>query len=218
MVGSQNVWLNFIYNPNNVPADAYESNNTAGSATLLTGNDQMLTGGTISQGDVDYYRLLATTTGLMTIDLRFPLANGNLDMRVLDARALRSCKAMRFLLKSSCRQTLSLVGPTTLSSSRRRQGLAVPTHCKSMFPPPKAVEVRPDAITTSTADAPTLIDVLANDRDPDGELSRAQLSIISAGRGSIEIISGSQPKVRYTLHLDSQAWIALVMPSLTHKA
>ncbi len=85
VVGSQNVWLNFLYDPNRVPADGYESNDSAASATQLTGNDQSLTGGTISQGDMDFFRLPANTSGLMTVDLQFPAANGNLDLRLTDA-------------------------------------------------------------------------------------------------------------------------------------
>lgn len=198
VVGSQNVWLNFIYDPISVPSDAYESNNSLGSATPLTGTDQLLTGGTISQGDVDYFRIAAATTGLMTVDLRFPLANGNLDMRLLDASGSTivqgtSASSQEFLSINivAGRVYYILVESPTV-------GIGGAYSLQIDVPPPQAAEGRADAATTSTNDAPITLNVLANDRDPDGDVSRAQLAVASLGAGAIEIVSGSVPSLRYT--------------------
>lgn len=199
VVGSQNVWLNLVYDPNNVPADAYESNNSIGSATPLTGNDQTLTGGTLSQGDVDYFRLPANTSGRLTVDLQFPAANGNLDLRLLDASG-------NTLARSNTTNSPETLVVNIVAGSVYYVVVESPTGgiggaytLQIDVPAAQAAEARADSATTSTDDAPIILDVLANDRDSDGDLSRSRLTVATGGRGTVEVISsGARPALRYT--------------------
>ena len=199
VVGSKNVWLNFIYDPNAVPADAFESNNSTGSATLLTGNDQSLNDGTLSQGDIDYFKLTANTSGLLALNLQFPAASGNLDLRLLDANGTT-------LVRSNGSGSQELISASIAAGATYyvvvespTGGVGGPYSLQIDVPSAQAAEGRADSITTSTRDAPSVIDVLSNDRDPDGDLNRSQLSISNPARGTVEVItSGATPALRYT--------------------
>lgn len=199
VVATQNVWLNFIYDPNSVPADAYENNNAIGSATSLSGSDQTLSGGTISQGDVDYFRLAATTGGLLNIDLQFPAANGNLDLRLLDSSgatvAVSNSSTTRETIANSivAGRTYYIVVESPTGSIGGAYSLQIDV------PTAQAADGKPDSMTTSSDDAPSILDVLANDRDPDGDLARSQIAIFTEGRGAVEILNnGASPTLRYT--------------------
>ncbi len=66
-------------------------------------------------------------------------------------------------------------------------------------PPPQAPDGRADSATTALDDAAITINVLANDRDADGDLLAATLTIITPGRGSVEFVMiGGAPMLRYT--------------------
>ncbi len=198
-VGAQNVWLNFIYNPNAVPADAYEGNNSTAAATALSGNDQTLTGGTISQGDIDYYRLVATTSGQLKVDLLFPAANGNLDLRLLDAGGATLVRSNGTTSQETILGSVIAGGTYYVVVESPTNGIGGAYTLQVDVPAAQPAQGLIDSATTSVDDAPLVIDVLANDRDPDGDVSRAQLSIASRGRGTIEIVnSGARQAVRYT--------------------
>ncbi len=146
VVAAQNVWLNFLYDPESVPADAMESNNSPGSATVLSGDDQTIVGGTISRGDIDYFRLAATTTGPMTASLQFPVANGNLDLRLIDAGGATLAFANTSNSQETLRPTLLPVESFTWLSNRPPVASVEPITCRSMFPRrkrPKDAPIRP---------------------------------------------------------------------------
>ncbi len=199
VVAAQNVWLNFLYDPESVPADAMESNNSPGSSTVLSGDDQTIVGGTISRGDIDYFRLAATTTGPMTASLQFPVANGNLDLRLIDAGGA----TLAFANTSNSQETLSanvVAGRVVyLVVESPTGGIGGAYNLQVDVPPAQAAEGRADTATTSLDDSPITLDVLANDRDNDGDLSRAQLTMGNRGRGTLEVVNnGASPVVRYT--------------------
>ncbi len=136
VVAAQNVWLNFLYDPESVPADAMESNNSPGSATVLSGDDQTIVRGTISRGDIDYFRLAATTTGPMTASLQFPARpTANLDLRLIDAggATLASCQHLQ-LSRNPFGQRCCRSSRFTWLSNRPPVASVEPITCRSMFP------------------------------------------------------------------------------------
>ncbi len=169
-VSNQNVWLNFLYDPNSVPADAYESNNTPGSATLLSSSDQRLTDGTISAGDVDYYRLPATTGGLLSVNLQFPANNGDLDVRLLDAAGSTLATSNTGTAQELLNFPITAGRTYFLVVESHAGGVGGPYALDIDVPPPQAPDGRADSATTALDDAAITINVLANDRDADGDL------------------------------------------------
>lgn len=195
VVGSQNVWLNFIYDPAAVPPDARESNNTPATATVLTGASQTLSGGTIHSGDIDYFRFPATTDGRLSIELRFANSAGNLDLRVLASDG-------RVLARSNTTADLESVtvdvthGKDFYIVVEGASGSAGGPYTLQLFAPAaQAPLANGDTATTSLELGATTIDVLANDRDPDGNVAQATLAIATAGRGTAVVTADR--KIRY---------------------
>lgn len=86
VVEDGNVWQNWIYDPDKIPPDNYESNNSRNAATDLGNADTTLRGLSIhSTSDVDFFRFKSPGTGPAKIDVNFSNANGDLDVQVLNS-------------------------------------------------------------------------------------------------------------------------------------
>ena len=196
VVGAHNVWLNFLYDPSEVPPDARESNNTQGTATVLTGASQTLSDGTIHRGDIDYFRFPAATDGPLRVELRFSNSAGNLNLRVLASDG-------RELARSSTTGDLESVVVNIVHGQQfyvvvegTNGGTGGPYTLQLFAPAAQAPLPRPDSATTSREFGAITIDVLANDRDPDGDVRQATLQVASAGRGTAAVTTDR--KIRYT--------------------
>lgn len=200
VVGSQNVWLNFIYDPSAVPPDAREANNTPSTATVLSGGSQTLGDGTIHSGDIDYFRFPAATDGPLRVELRFANSAGNLNLRVLaaDGRELARSSSTSDLESLTVSVTHGQIYYIVVegASGGVGGGTGGPYTLQLFAPTAQAPLARPDWATTSLDQGTIAIDVLANDRDPDGNLSQATVAIASSGRGTATVTADH--KIRYT--------------------
>lgn len=196
VVGSQNVWLNFLYDPSAVPPDSRESNNSIGTATVLTGSDQLISNGTIHRGDVDYFRFPATTSGTLRAELRFAHSNGNLDLRVLDAsgnllarsNTTSDVESINLEIRSGTDHYLVVESPDG--------SIGGPYMLQLSAPAAQPAIARADSASTALGASAILIDVLSNDSDPDGSLAAASLSLATSGRGTVDITP--ERTLRYT--------------------
>ncbi|MEX2310245.1 MAG: lysyl oxidase family protein [Pirellulales bacterium] len=68
------------------PADQFEENDTFATAYNLSAVDQTYTGLSINAtNDDDYYRIVPTVSGIMSVSLAFQHAQGDIDMQILSA-------------------------------------------------------------------------------------------------------------------------------------
>lgn len=196
VVGTQNVWLNFLYDPAAIPPDARERNDDFQTATVLTGRDQVLTDGTIHRGDVDYFRFPASTDGPMRVDLRFANSSGNLDLRVLDVYGNSIAQSATSGDLETVTVNVTHANIYYLVVEQPTGGSGGPYTLQVTTPPAQSPLARPDATTTAASAGTIFVDVMSNDNDPDGNLAGAQLSLISTGRGAAQLTGDS----RYILY------------------
>lgn len=189
VMGTQNVWLNFIYDPTDVPPDSREVNNSITSATVLTGGSQTLNQGTIHRSDVDYFKFPAISTGPMRVDLQFSNVEGNLDLRILDGNG-------NLLAQSNTANDLESI---TLNITAGNFYYLVVEHATGgtggfytlQVSPPAAQSpiARQDSATASRNGGSVAIDVLSNDNDPDGNIAQAQVSLGSVVGGTASVLA-----------------------------
>lgn len=194
-IGTTNVWKNIVYDPDLPPPDRLEPNNTLATATLLTGSKQTLAGLSIhASGDVDYFRLISKGTGTATITLDFKQAAGNLDLRLLNAAGGELAKSAT--ATDGEKITASLKRDTTyyiqvLGSGTAKNG----SYSLTVDPPVAAAPIaeRDWSNASSSKPATTIANLIANDRDPDGDPSKL-IARLSPGTHSAFSLSGSTLK------------------------
>ncbi|GAB5406736.1 MAG: hypothetical protein Aurels2KO_49670 [Aureliella sp.] len=190
-IGQTNEWLDLIYDPSAPPPDALESNNSRGTATELTGNDQTIRGLSIHTGsDVDYFKLVSEGTGAANVSIQFSHAAGNLSLRVLNS----SGTAIATAGSSTDNESLSvnLTRGATYFVEVSSVGTAVNGNYTLTVAPPKpaAPVAVNDSSNANNALRSTSINVLANDSDPDGPITSATVSM-QAGTHSAFSLEGS---------------------------
>lgn len=188
VVGATNVWKNIIYDSTKPPPDRLESNNTLATATLLNGTTQTLATLSIhNTSDVDYFRLNSLGTGTATIELTFSNAAGNLDLRLLDASG-----------KELAKSTSSTDNETIVASLKRdttyyvqvlgSAGAKNDTYSLKITPPaPAAPIAERDFGIVSSQKPSTTINLIANDRDPDGTASQLTAKLLSGAPASFAL-------------------------------
>lgn len=194
-VGTTNVWKNIVYDPDLPPPDRLESNNTLATATLLTGGKQTLAGLSIhASGDVDYFRLNSKGTGTVTITLDFKQAEGNLDLRLLNAAGAELAKSAT--ATDGEKITASLKRDTTyyiqvLGSGTAKNG----SYSLTVDPPAAAAPIAERDWSNASSSKPTttIANLIANDRDPDGDPSKL-IARLSQGTHSAFSLSGNTLK------------------------
>lgn len=190
-VGTTNVWKNIVYDPNLPPPDRLETNNSLATASLLSGSKQTLAGLSIhTSGDVDYFRLSSRGTGAATIALDFNHAAGNLDLRLLDSNGAELAKSDTATDQEKI--TTSLKRDTTyyiqvLGSGGAKSG----SYSLTVDPPAPATPIAErDWSNASSLSRTTTFNLIANDRDFDGDPSKL-LAQLSPGTPSAFSLSGS---------------------------
>ncbi len=185
-VGSQNVWLNFIYDPAFVPSDAFEGNNDTNSATVLSGNDQLLTDGTIHAGDIDYFKFPAVTTGNLRAELQFPNSSGNLDLKIIDSsgNVLGRSNSTADIETVNINITRGTTAYIVVESATG--GVGGPYSLRITAPLPQRPVAVADAYMVDVTASSATLDVLSNDRDPDGDLSAVKSIGGTASHGSVQ--------------------------------
>lgn len=197
-MGSSNIWLNFIYDPAAVPADARERNDDWSTATPLAWTSQTISDGTIHRGDVDYFRVVATSDGPMRVDLRFSNSSGDLNLRLLDgigveiAHSSTSSDLETTTVNVVHGKTYYLVVEPAIAGST-----GGPYSLQLTVPAAQAPAARPDSATTDKGAGTFAIDVLANDADPDGDIAAARVQVVASGQGAVQL-TGDARQILYT--------------------
>ncbi len=173
-VGSTNVWKNILYDPSLPPPDRLEPNNTLGTATLLDGNKQVLDGLSIhTSSDVDYFRLTSRGTGTAKFTLDFQPAMGKLELRLLNASGFAVASSTSTangaeIVANLQRDTLYYI--QVLGSGGAKNG----AYKLSVDPPAPAAPIAELDSNNASSLSPTttIANLLANDRDSDGDPSK----------------------------------------------
>ncbi len=196
-VGATNVWKNFIYDPDVIPPDALESNNSIGSATRLTGNNQSLSSLSIHvPGDRDYFRIDSLGSGSAQFDLRFDNSAGNLDLRLLDSSG-------NVLATSGTTGNLETI-TANLTRDLTYYLLVLPNggavsgsySLTVTLPQPARPVASPDRTLVDLLAPQVTIDILANDTDPDGDPAKLVPSLTPGSPPAFSI--NDQNKINYT--------------------
>lgn len=194
-VGTTNVWKNIIYDPDLPPPDRLEPNNTSATATLLSGSKQTLAGLSIhASGDADYFRLNSKGTGTATITLDFKQAEGNLDLRLLNSAGAEIAKSAT--ATDGEQITASLKRDTTYYIHVLGSGAAINGSYSLTVDPPVAappIAERDWSNASSSKPTTTIANLIANDRDSDGDPSKL-VAKLSPGTHSAFSLSGNTLK------------------------
>jgi hypothetical protein len=191
VVGTSNVWKNIVYDPNKLPPDALEPNDSLATATLLSGRTQSIANLSIhTTTDVDYFRLNSLGTGTATIAITFSNAGGNLDLRLLSSSGAELAKSTSATDNESL--TASLKRDTTyyvqVLGSAGAKNSAYTLTVTPPAPAPPIAEL--DRGIVSSVKPSTTINLIANDRDPDGVPSKLTARL-SNGTAAAFSLSGS---------------------------
>ncbi|MCA9128035.1 MAG: cadherin-like domain-containing protein [Planctomycetales bacterium] len=168
-VGSSNVWQNFIFDPNVIPPDVLEPNNSLATATQLTGAAQTQAGLSVHQStDKDYFRLVSAGTGRGSFEIRFTHSEGNLDLRLLNSSGVGIATSSG--QGNSELVTANLVrGQTYFLEVSSVGGARNGAYALLVTPPaPAAPVANTDRADANNASRSVTIDLIANDVDPDG--------------------------------------------------
>lgn len=195
-IGNANVWLNIIYDPNVIPLDRFESNDSTSAATAVAAVDQSIVLVNINTpGDLDYFRLIPNATGSMRAELQHSSALGNLDLRLLNsaggvvASSITSADVETVVFNVTRGETYYALVQSSANATSPAYQLKVD------FPEPLSPVAMRDFGTVETNTAFVDIPVLANDSDPDGTIAGAQVSILASGAGTFTVVGGV---VRYS--------------------
>ncbi len=195
-VDQTNVWRNLIYDPSAIPPDVLEANNSASTATLLTGGPQTL--GSLSihtPSDIDYFRLESKSSGLGTFSIQFSNAEGNLDLALLNASGsvIAVSNSTGDIETISANLTRGMSYYLQVNSVGGAQNANYSLAVNPPAPAPPIAEL--DRAVVSSL-APTVqLNVVANDRDPDGPASQLTAQLAS---GSPLAFSMAANTVTYT--------------------
>lgn len=183
VVGNTNVWKNWIYDPDFIPPDALEANNSIGQATDLGSTNQARNSLNIhSSSDVDFFKFVPNGTGAAQIRLSFSQADGDVDMQLLNASGTviassTSSTSNELITQNVSRGDVYYVRVFGKAGSDN-EGYALQTSLPAPTPPVAAAD---RAILNGASSVS--VDVIANDMDADGD--RAQLlAKLSSGAAS----------------------------------
>jgi hypothetical protein len=195
-VGNSNVWQNLIYDPSVIPPDRLESNNTLASATTLTGVDQALSGLSIHTAtDVDYFRITSRGNGPATFTIQFSHANGNLDLRLLDAAGKTLASSSSTSNQETINANLVRNGSYYVQVLSAAGATNAAYSLSIVAPKPAPPEANDDWGAVNSTSPTITLDVIANDIDPDGNASQLVPKLIPGTHSAFQIVSG---KVHYT--------------------
>lgn len=191
VVNSDNVWVNFIYDPNAIAPDSSESNDSTGAATQLTGRDQSLSSLTIHSGDVDFFKFVPISNGSGTVTMSLDNTRGNLDFQILNASG--TVIATSATSTNTETATINVTrGQTYFVRVFPAGNIANRYSMQLDLPEPMAPTVNPDSSLTTTGSAAIQINILANDTDPDGTASTLAPVMVSSGTGQFVVTSSKQ--------------------------
>ncbi|MFN3193026.1 MAG: Ig-like domain-containing protein [Aureliella sp.] len=190
VVNDVNVWQNWLYDPDVIPPDALESNNSRGAASQLSGEDQSFSGLNIhGSSDSDYFRLRSNGTGTGTFSIQFTHSGGNLDLQLLSAsgsvlatsNSTTNNESISYSLAKDATYYARVYGYQGARNGSYRFSVDAPQAL-----PPVA---NSDRAAFSGLDSSVVINALANDSDPDGNHATLTPVLKSNGSGAFEVTS-----------------------------
>lgn len=189
-VGSVNKWLDLIYDPSAIPADALESNNTRSAASMLTGSDQTISQLSIhTPSDVDYFSITPVGTGAADVSISFTHSAGDLSLRVMNSSGTVIASAA----SSNNNESLSvgLSRGLTYYIQVSSVGSATNGNYSLTVKPPRAAPpvAVGDSGNANNATRTANINVLSNDSDPDGNAA-SLVAKLEPGTSSAFQLSG----------------------------
>jgi uncharacterized protein YkwD len=197
VVGNSNVWKNLIYDPDAILPDASEPNNATNTATELSGRDQSLNGRSIHiAADIDFYRFQPKSTGQATIRMQFSNAAGNLDMQLLNASGSVIATA------STTGNTETITAQVTRDATYYIRAYSVGGGVNGSYtlsldaPEPIAGVANSDRASVSNESPATVVNILANDSDADGDRSKLVPQLASNAPASFNV--DSQNRLSYS--------------------
>ncbi len=186
-INSTNVWQNLIYDPTSIPPDSREPNNSLAAARALIGRDQTLNSLSIHTGDVDYFKFTADGTGSATIDLRFNNANGNIDLRLLDASGSQIAAAITSAAPESLTANLVRGQSYFVQVFSNSNATNSDYTLQLNLPEPAAPMAVADRGQTAQGAGPLTLSILANDTDADSSPNALTPVLQSSGIGTFSI-------------------------------
>ncbi len=173
VVNQANVWRNLIYDPNAIPPDALEPNNTIATGTATTGRDQTFNALSIhTAGDVDLFRFVPIGTGDATFQIQFTHAAGNLDLGLLNA------SGGVITTSSTTGNTETIHATVTRGTTYFLRVFSVGGTRNGNYrlninaPEPRPPVATPDRGAASNLARNLTLNSLANDTDPDGDRTK----------------------------------------------
>ncbi len=186
-VGASNVWQNIIYDPNAIPPDAMEPNDSPTAANDLGSRDQTLSSLSIHPGDTDYFKFTPNGTGSATFDLRFTQADGNLDLRLLNSGGTVIASSITSTAPESITANVTrgqIYYVQVFSSTNAANGQY---SLQINLPEPAAPTAKADRGMTAQGAGLLQISIVNNDSDPDGSTSTLTPTLQTLGNGSFSI-------------------------------
>lgn len=197
VVNQANVWRNLIYDPNAIPPDALEPNNTIATATATTGRDQTFNGLSIhTANDVDLFRFVPIGTGDATFQIQFTHAAGNLDLSLLNA------SGGVITTSSTTGNTETINASVTRGTTYFLRVFSVGGARNGNYrlninaPEPRPPVANLDRGAVSNLARNLTLNILANDTDPDGD--RTKLVPRLAANAPASFTLAADNRVQYT--------------------
>ena len=178
-VGATSVWHNWIYDPDVIPPDSLEVNNSTGSATDLGSSDTSRTGLNLhSSADVDFFRFRPNGNGSAQVVVSFNQTAGDVDVQLLNSAgsvvaSSASSSSNEAITHDVARDEVYFIRVFGKSGSRS-EGYSLQLTLPSPAPP----TAMPDRAILNGA-ASVTVNVLANDMDLDGDRTKLIPNLVS---------------------------------------
>lgn len=197
VVDDVNVWKNWIYDPEVIPPDTLESNNSTGAATQLTGEQQSFSGLNIhNSSDTDYFKLTSRGSGAGTFSIQFSNSAGNLDLQLLNSSGSVIASSTSTGNSESITHGLS-VDTVYYVKVIGSGGATNGNYSLTVNPPdPSPPIASADRATFTGASATIVFDALSNDSNPDGSHSELTPSWVAGTHSAFKF--NAQKQVEYT--------------------
>lgn len=199
VIGTANVKVDFMVPIVQIGPDAWETNDTAATASVLTGQELYLTDLTIhSREDLDYFRWTSPWPGPTTFTLELERDQGDLDLVILDPLG----NVLGESRSETDREVVTLAvapeQPLTVLVLGYEQALHGNYRLRISGPPQAPAPIaRPDRTFTGRA-TPVAIAVLANDDAPESQLQADRVRITQAPVVGEAVWNEAQRRMIYT--------------------
>ena len=189
VVGTQNVWQNWIYDPDVIPPDLLESNNSRGGATILEGDQTFTELGIHSSTDQDFFRLRPIANGTGNFRINFSHSVGDLRLNLLDS-------AGNVIAFSDTNGNIEEISHGLVRNQiyyLQVLGNSGATHHNYRLttnqPDPSPAILNSDRAVYTGAASSLQIHVLGNDSNPDGSATAMQPSLVQGTDSAFSVNS-----------------------------